>query len=128
MPDSIRTRYVPLSNEEQVRSKTGLLIDPYFSGTKVAWILDHVDGARAEQGNLAFGTIDSWLIWNLTSGKRHITDRTNASRTMVYNIVEASSPMKRGAWPSRLWRQWSARVRESILYSNGHFCAEAPPS
>jgi glycerol kinase len=77
-------------NEEQVRSKTGLLIDPYFSGTKVAWILDHVDGARAraEQGKLAFGTIDSWLIWNLTSGKRHITDRTNASRTMVYNIVD----------------------------------------
>jgi glycerol kinase len=77
-------------NEEQVRNKTGLLIDPYFSGTKIAWILDNVSGARAraEQGKLAFGTIDSWLIWNLTSGKRHITDRTNASRTMVYNIAE----------------------------------------
>jgi glycerol kinase len=77
-------------NEDQVRKKTGLLIDPYFSGTKVAWILDHVAGARslAEQGKLAFGTVDSWLIWNLTSGKRHITDRTNASRTMLYNIVE----------------------------------------
>ena len=77
-------------NEEMVRNKTGLLIDPYFSGSKIAWILDHVDGARAraEQGKLAFGTVDSWLIWNLTSGKRHVTDRTNASRTILYNIVE----------------------------------------
>jgi glycerol kinase len=77
-------------NENQVRKKAGLLIDPYFSGTKIAWILDHVSGARAraEQGKLAFGTVDSWLIWNLTSGKRHITDRTNASRTMLYNIAE----------------------------------------
>jgi glycerol kinase len=77
-------------NEEQVRQKTGLLIDPYFSGTKVAWILDNVSGARAraQAGKLAFGTVDSWLIWNLTSGKRHITDRTNASRTLMYNIVE----------------------------------------
>ena len=77
-------------NEEQIRKKTGLLIDPYFSGTKVSWILDNVVGARAraEQGKLAFGTVDSWLIWNLTSGKRHITDRTNASRTLMYNIAE----------------------------------------
>jgi len=76
--------------EETIRNKTGLLIDPYFSATKVAWILDNVGGARAqaEQGKLAFGTVDSWLIWNLTSGRRHITDRTNASRTMLYNIVE----------------------------------------
>ena len=77
-------------NEDQIRRKTGLLIDSYFSGTKIAWILDNVSGARAraEQGKLAFGTVDSWLIWNLTSGKRHITDRTNASRTLLYNIVE----------------------------------------
>ena len=77
-------------NEEEIRRKTGLLIDPYFSGTKVSWILDNVAGARAraEDGKLAFGTVDSWLIWNLTSGKRHITDRTNASRTLMYNIVE----------------------------------------
>jgi glycerol kinase len=77
-------------NEDLIRNKTGLLIDPYFSGTKIAWILDHVDGARAraEKGKLAFGNVDSWLIWNLTSGKRHITDRTNASRTMLYNIAE----------------------------------------
>ncbi len=76
--------------EETVRKKTGLLIDPYFSSSKIAWILENVDGARqkAEAGKLAFGTVDSWLIWNLTSGKKHITDRTNASRTMLYNIVE----------------------------------------
>jgi glycerol kinase len=76
--------------EETIRQKTGLLIDPYFSATKIAWILDNVDGARAhaDQGKLAFGTVDSWLIWNLTSGKRHITDRTNASRTMLYNIAQ----------------------------------------
>src|SRR6202453_1350276 len=63
-------------NEDLIRTKGGLLIDPYFSGTKVAWILDNVEGARgrAEQGKLAFGTVDSWLIWNLSSGKRHITD------------------------------------------------------
>jgi glycerol kinase len=76
--------------EETVRGKTGLRLDPYFSATKVAWLLDHVDGARerARQGKLAFGTVDSWLIWNLTSGKRHVTDRTNASRTMLFNIRE----------------------------------------
>jgi glycerol kinase len=76
--------------EEIVRQKTGLLLSPYFSASKIAWILDNVSGARAraEAGKLAFGTVDSWLIWNLTSGKRHITDRTNASRTLLYNIVE----------------------------------------
>jgi glycerol kinase len=68
--------------------KTGLLLDPYFSGTKVAWLLDHVKGARAraEKGELAFGTIDSFLIWRLTGGKVHATDATNASRTLLYNI------------------------------------------
>jgi glycerol kinase len=76
--------------DEPVRKKTGLLIDSYFSGTKIRWILDNVDGARAqaERGELAFGTVDSWLIWNLTSGKQHVTDRTNASRTLLYNSVE----------------------------------------
>jgi glycerol kinase len=76
--------------EEMVRRKTGLLLSPYFSASKIAWILENVDGARsrAEAGKLAFGTVDSWLIWNLTSGKRHVTDRTNASRTLLYNIVE----------------------------------------
>lgn len=72
------------------RDKTGLLIDPYFSGTKVAWILDHVPGARAraEQGELLFGTIDSWLIWKLTDGAVHVTDYSNASRTLMYNIYD----------------------------------------
>jgi glycerol kinase len=76
--------------EAMVRKKTGLLLSPYFSAGKVAWILDNVDGARAraEAGKLAFGTVDSWLVWNLTSGRRHITDRTNVSRTLLYNIVE----------------------------------------
>ena len=77
-------------HESMVREKTGLLIDAYFSGTKVKWILDHVEGARAraERGELLFGTIDSWLIWNLTGGKVHVTDYTNASRTLMYNIHE----------------------------------------
>lgn len=76
--------------EVRVRQKTGLLIDPYFSATKIAWILDNVSGLRkrAMLGELAFGTVDSWLIWNLTSGRRHVTDRTNASRTLLYNIAE----------------------------------------
>ena len=76
--------------EDLIREKTGLLIDPYFSATKVKWILDHIDGARerAEKGELLFGTIDSWLIWNLSGGKAHVTDYSNASRTMMYNIHE----------------------------------------
>lgn len=76
--------------EETFRNKTGLLIDPYFSGTKVKWILDHVEGARekAEKGQLLFGTIDTWLVYKLSGGKRHITDYSNASRTLMYNIYE----------------------------------------
>src|SRR5271163_4064731 len=94
--------------EEMVRQKTGLLLSPYFSAGKVAWILDNIDGvrARAEAGKLAFGTVDSWLIWNLTSGKRHITDRTNASRTMLYNIVE-------GKWDADLLKLF--RIPESMM-------------
>ncbi|MEG1932452.1 MAG: glycerol kinase GlpK, partial [Pygmaiobacter sp.] len=71
-----------------IRNATGLLPDAYFSATKIRWILDHVPGAqqRAERGELLFGTVDSWLIWKLTGGKVHITDYTNASRTMLYNI------------------------------------------
>jgi glycerol kinase len=81
---------VAAGHDPLVQKKTGLLIDPYFSGTKVAWLLDHVDGARdaAEAGRLAFGTIDSFLLWRLTGGKVHATDATNASRTMLYNIHE----------------------------------------
>lgn len=76
--------------EDKVRSKTGLVIDSYFSGTKINWILNNVDGAKheAEQGNLCFGTIDSWLVYKMTKGKVHATDYTNASRTMLYNIVD----------------------------------------
>ena len=79
--------------EEVVTDRTGLLLDPYFSGTKLAWILDTVDGvrARAEAGELAFGTVDSWLVWNLTGGKVHVTDATNAARTMLYDI-------RKGRW------------------------------
>ena len=79
-------------HEAMVSNKTGLLLDPYFSATKIAWILDNVDGARAraEAGELAFGTVDSWLLWNLTAGKNHATDATNASRTMLYNIHQGS--------------------------------------
>ena len=76
--------------EDIIKEKTGLLIDPYFSATKIKWILDNVEGAReqAERGELAFGTIDTWLIWKLTGGKVHATDYSNASRTMIYNIRE----------------------------------------
>jgi glycerol kinase len=93
---------------ESVSSKTGLVLDPYFSATKVAWILDHVPGARAraERGELAFGTIDSWLIWHLTSGQRHVTDVTNASRTLLFNIVK-------GEWDKELLSIFS--VPESML-------------
>lgn len=75
-------------HEETVRARTGLLLDPYFSASKVAWILDNVDGARAraEAGELAFGTVDSWLIWRLTAGRTHATDATNASRTLLFDI------------------------------------------
>lgn len=76
--------------DDTIRAKTGLLIDPYFSGTKVKWILDEVEGARekAEQGKLLFGTIDTWLIWKFTGGRAHVTDYSNASRTLMYNIYE----------------------------------------
>lgn len=74
--------------EEYIRNATGLVVDPYFSGTKVKWILDHVEGARekAEKGELLFGTVDTWLVWKLTQGRVHVTDYTNASRTMLFNI------------------------------------------
>ena len=94
--------------EEEIQEKTGLLIDPYFSATKLAWILDNVDGARkkAEKGELAFGTIDSFLIWRLTEGKCHKTDATNASRTMLFDI-------KSYCWDSDLLRLLN--IPEQIL-------------
>ena len=84
-------------HRDRIQSKTGLIIDAYFSGTKIKWILDHVDGARerAQNGDLAFGTVDSWLVWRMTDGQRHITDATNASRTLLYNIHE-------GRWDDEL--------------------------
>ncbi|MCG7496431.1 glycerol kinase GlpK [Vibrio sp. Of7-15] len=74
--------------EEYIRENTGLVVDPYFSGTKIKWILDNVEGAReqAEAGELLFGTVDTWLVWNMTQGRVHVTDYTNASRTMLFNI------------------------------------------
>ena len=75
-------------HEDAVRARTGLVLDPYFSGTKLAWLLDHVEGARdrAEAGELAFGTVDAWLLWKLTGGRVHATDVTNASRTLLFDI------------------------------------------
>ena len=83
--------------EERVQAKTGLVLDPYFSATKLAWLLDHVEGARvrAEAGELCFGTIDSWLVWRFTGGAAHVTDASNASRTLLYDI-------HRNAWDEEL--------------------------
>ncbi|MFB2601460.1 FGGY family carbohydrate kinase, partial [Rhizobium phaseoli] len=83
--------------EKLFSAKTGLLLDPYFSGTKLRWLLDNVDGLRekAEAGEVCFGTIDSWLIYKLTGGRVHATDATNASRTLLYNIDD-------GAWDEEL--------------------------
>ncbi len=85
---SLCTKLKSDGHEDFVVERTGLLIDPYFSATKIGWILDNVDGlrARAEAGDLAFGTVDSWLLWNLTGGRSHRTDATNASRTALFNI------------------------------------------
>ncbi|WP_283678474.1 glycerol kinase GlpK [Lentilactobacillus sp. Marseille-Q4993] len=85
-------RMISNGYSEMIHRKTGLRIDPYFSASKIMWLLDHVDGARekAEKGKLLFGTMDTWLIWKLTRGKVHVTDYTNASRTMIFNIKELS--------------------------------------
>ncbi len=94
--------------EGEVRAKTGLVIDPYFSGTKIAWLLDEIPGARgrAERGELAFGTVDTWLIWQLTGNRTHVTDVTNASRTLLFNIHA-------GDWDEELLRL--LRVPRAIL-------------
>jgi glycerol kinase len=100
--------------ESRVRERTGLVLDPYFSGTKIEWLLEHVDGLRerAEQGRAVFGTIDSWLIFNLTG--EHVTDPTNASRTMLYDIV-------RGEWDEELLELLSvpARSLPAVATSSG---------
>ncbi len=94
--------------EAAINAKTGLLLDPYFSGTKAAWLLDHVPGARAaaDAGHLAFGTIDTFLLWRLTGGKVHATDATNASRTLLYDIHD-------GGWDDELLKLF--RVPRSVL-------------
>lgn len=101
--------------EEMVSSKTGLVLDPYFSATKVRWILDNVPGARAkaERGELALGTIDTWLIWHLTNGARHVTDTTNASRTLLFNIVK-------GAWDDELLKLFGipASMLPEVVWSS----------
>ncbi len=100
---------------ETISSKTGLVIDPYFSATKVKWILDNVEGARAraERGGLAFGTVDSWLIWHLTSGHKHVTDVTNASRTLLFNVVE-------GKWDQELLKLFGipAAMLPEVVWSS----------
>ena len=93
--------------ESEIATRTGLLLDPYFSATKLAWLLDHVPGARAraERGELAFGTVDSWLLFKLTAHRRHVTDATNASRTLLYNLRDGDlgrSPARTAARAARL--------------------------
>src|SRR5258708_19160909 len=85
--------------DKAIQAKTGLVVDPYFSATKLEWLLDNVSGlrARAEQGDLAFGTVDTWLAWQLSGGELHVTDQSNASRTMLYDI-------HRGEWDKELLR------------------------
>ncbi|WP_286222035.1 glycerol kinase GlpK [Marinobacter apostichopi] len=105
---SVCTKLKTDGHEDTVVERTGLLIDPYFSATKIAWILDNVEGARAraETGELAFGTIDSWLLWNLTGGESHCTDATNASRTALFNIHDQD-------WDDKLLELF--RVPRSLL-------------
>src|SRR5690606_23006926 len=105
--DACRTRKDG-GHEAEVTARTGLLLDPYFSATKIAWLLDNVAGARAaaERGELAFGTVDTFLLWRLTGGKVHATDATNASRTLLYDIA-------RGDWDDHLLEMF--RVPRSLL-------------
>ena len=103
---------------ETIRAKTGLVLDPYFSGTKLRWLLDHVPGARqrAERGELAFGTVDAWLVWNLTGGREHVSDVTNASRTMLWNI-------RQGCWDDELldWLDIPRAVLPTVFPSSHHY-------
>ena len=102
--------------EALIRERTGLLIDPYFSASKLRWLLDHTPGARlrAARGELAFGTVDSWLAWQLTGGREHVTDATNAARTQLYDI-------HRGAWDSELLALWDIppEVLPRVVDSSG---------
>ena len=106
-----------------IQAKTGLLIDAYFSGTKLQWLLDHVPGARdqAERGELAFGTVDSWLMWQLTHGEVHVTDVSNASRTMLFNVHT-------NQWDDELLAllRIPKSLMPSVQPSSSHFCDVAP--
>ena len=110
--------------EQMVRAKTGLLLAPYFSATKLAWILKNVEGcrARAEAGRLAFGTVDSWLVWNLTGGARHITDMTNASRTLLFDITM-------GDWDDDLLRLFGIprSMMPEVVWSSGRAATSTLP-
>lgn len=110
-------------HEPLVSRLSGLVIDPYFSGTKLRWILDHIPDARqlADQGDLAFGTIDSWLLWNLSGGRRHVTDISNASRTMLMNLAT-------GQWDDELLEllQIPRSILPEICPSSHHFGDSAP--
>ena len=109
--------------EGELAAKTGLRLDPYFSASKIAWLLDHVDGARtaAEAGHIAFGTVDSWLLYNLTGGRIHATDATNASRTALFDI-------HKGAWDEDLCAAFRvpSRVLPEVRSSNSRFGATDP--
>jgi glycerol kinase len=110
--------------EAMVRRKTGLLLDPYFSATKIRWLLDNVPGARerAEAGELAFGTVDSWMAWRLSGGRRHVTDATNASRTLLYDIRE-------GRWDDDLLELFGVprELLPEVVDSSG-VCGETDPA
>src|SRR4051794_35629626 len=110
-----------MGHEPRIQEKTGLVIDAYFSATKIRWILDNVTGAkeRAQRGELAFGTVDSWLIWKLTEGKAHVTDITNASRTMLFNLASST-------WDDELLELFGipASMLPEIVASSGT-CARA---
>ena len=108
---------------EMIREKTGLLIDPYFSAGKIKWILDNVNGARerAERGELLFGTVDCWLMWKLSGGKAHVTDISNASRTMLFNIHTLD-------WDDELLKLFGVPrcMLPEVVSSSGHICETAP--
>ncbi|HEX7875502.1 MAG TPA: glycerol kinase GlpK [Sphingobium sp.] len=109
--------------EEEVRARTGLLLDPYFSATKIGWLLDHVAGARAraERGELAFGTIDCFLLWRLTGGRIHATDVTNASRTLLWNVFE-------GRWDAEMCRLFGVPMAMlPQVHDNAHLYGTTAP-
>ncbi|MEA2989385.1 MAG: glycerol kinase, partial [Alphaproteobacteria bacterium] len=110
-------------HEPAIAGRSGLLLDPYFSATKIAWLLDHIEGARAaaQAGRLAFGTVDSFLLWRLTGGKVHATDATNAARTLIFDI-------ERGLWDEELCRLFGvpAAMLPQVRDSSGDFGTAAP--